>query len=307
MRISALALLKMAMHAKSGGNIEVMGVMQGKVIGDTFIVIDAFALPVEGTETRVNAQAEAYEYMVDFLETSKLAGRHENIVGWYHSHPGYGCWLSGIDVTTQMTNQRYQEPFLAVVVDPHRTLAAGKVELGAFRTFPEDYSPPDEGPSQYQSIPLDKIEDFGVHAKSYYPLDVSYFKSGTDAALLDAVWGKYWAATLSSSPLLATRELVTGQINDVARKLELATVGGGARLGPRFVLPVDKKKEDSNLEQAAVDGGGVATELIKGLATQVVKELLFNRHACCGGGKGGGGVGGVGAPASAGGGEPMEY
>ena len=30
--------------------------MQGKVQGDTFIVIDSFALPVEGTETRVNAQ-----------------------------------------------------------------------------------------------------------------------------------------------------------------------------------------------------------------------------------------------------------
>lgn len=60
------------MHAKSGGNLEVMGVMQGKVLGDTFIVIDAFALPVEGTETRVNAQAEAYEYMVDFLETNKV-------------------------------------------------------------------------------------------------------------------------------------------------------------------------------------------------------------------------------------------
>lgn len=71
-KVSALALLKMAMHAKSGGNIEVMGVMQGKVVGDTFIVIDAFALPVEGTETRVNAQAEAYEYMVDFLETCKV-------------------------------------------------------------------------------------------------------------------------------------------------------------------------------------------------------------------------------------------
>jgi hypothetical protein len=61
----------------------------------------------------------------------------ENIVGWYHSHPGYGCWLSGIDVTTQMTNQKYQEPFLAIVVDPHRTVAAGKVEIGAFRTYPE--------------------------------------------------------------------------------------------------------------------------------------------------------------------------
>lgn len=59
------------------------------------------------------------------------------MVGWYHSHPGYGCWLSGIDVSTQSIQQQYQEPFLAIVVDPHRTIAAGKVEIGAFRTYPE--------------------------------------------------------------------------------------------------------------------------------------------------------------------------
>ena len=35
-----------------------------------------------------------------------------------------------------MTNQQYQEPFLAIVIDPHRTMAAGKVEIGAFRTYP---------------------------------------------------------------------------------------------------------------------------------------------------------------------------
>lgn len=35
-------------------------------------MIDAFALPVEGTETRVNAGAEAYEYMVDFLATNQV-------------------------------------------------------------------------------------------------------------------------------------------------------------------------------------------------------------------------------------------
>jgi COP9 signalosome complex subunit 5 len=72
-RVSALALLKMAMHAKSGGNLEIMGMLYGSVKDDTFIVIDAFALPVEGTETRVNAQAEAYEYMVDFAETNKVS------------------------------------------------------------------------------------------------------------------------------------------------------------------------------------------------------------------------------------------
>jgi COP9 signalosome complex subunit 5 len=34
-RISALALLKMAMHAKSGGNLEIMGMLYGTVHGDT--------------------------------------------------------------------------------------------------------------------------------------------------------------------------------------------------------------------------------------------------------------------------------
>lgn len=34
-----------------------------------------------------------------------------------------------------MMNQQYQEPWLAVVVDPMRTMAAGKVEIGAFRYY----------------------------------------------------------------------------------------------------------------------------------------------------------------------------
>ena len=54
--------------------------LQGKIIGDTFVVIDVFALPVEGTETRVNAQAEAYEYMVDFADSTKVSSL------WRH-HP----------------------------------------------------------------------------------------------------------------------------------------------------------------------------------------------------------------------------
>lgn len=66
----------MAMHAKSGGNLEIMGMLYGKIQDDAFIVVDAFALPVEGTETRVNAQAEAYEFMVDFNESTKVRSGH---------------------------------------------------------------------------------------------------------------------------------------------------------------------------------------------------------------------------------------
>uniref|UniRef100_A0A914S7E2 COP9 signalosome complex subunit 5 n=1 Tax=Parascaris equorum TaxID=6256 RepID=A0A914S7E2_PAREQ len=78
--------------------------------------MDSFALPVEGTETRVNAQAQAYEYMSTYTESCESIGRMDKVVGWYHSHPGYGCWLSGIDVSTQALNQQFQEPFVAIVV-----------------------------------------------------------------------------------------------------------------------------------------------------------------------------------------------
>jgi hypothetical protein len=79
----------------------------------------------------------------------------------------------------------------------------------------QGYTPPDAPASEYQTIPLNKIEDFGVHCKQYYPLDVSYYKSSVDAHMLEVLWNKYWVNTLSASPLLATRDLVAGQITDI--------------------------------------------------------------------------------------------
>lgn len=31
--------------------------------------------------------------------------RPEVVVGWYHSHPGFGCWLSGVDINTQQVSE----------------------------------------------------------------------------------------------------------------------------------------------------------------------------------------------------------
>jgi len=273
-RISAIALIKMVMHARSGGTLEIMGLMQGKIVGNEMIVMDAFALPVEGTETRVNAQAEGYEYMVEYNEKSKQVGRMENVIGWYHSHPGYGCWLSGIDVSTQMLNQKYQEPFVAVVIDPNRTMSAGKVEIGAFRTFPEDYVP-DDKPSEYQTIPLNKIEDFGIHCKRYYSLEISYFKSELDTNLLASLWNKYWINTLSSSSLLTNREYNTQQISDLAEKIEQDDLINRDR---RFDDYPDEPSQNDSLQKIAQDSSKIAIEVTHGLLTQVLKDIIFNKH-----------------------------
>lgn len=54
--------------------------------------------------------------------------RLENVVGWYHSHPGYGCWLSGIDCSTQMLNQQYQ-----VVASPYANVLGHAQNDSAFQ------------------------------------------------------------------------------------------------------------------------------------------------------------------------------
>ena len=52
--------------------------MLGKVEADTMIIHDSFALPVEGTETRVNASMQAYEYMSKYMSGNNLRFFQQN-------------------------------------------------------------------------------------------------------------------------------------------------------------------------------------------------------------------------------------
>ena len=54
--------------------------------------------------------------------------RPEMVVGWYHSHPGFGCWLSGVDINTQQSFEALSERAVAVVVDPIQSVK-GKVRI----------------------------------------------------------------------------------------------------------------------------------------------------------------------------------
>jgi COP9 signalosome complex subunit 5 len=116
--------------------------------------------------------------------------------------------------------QQYHDPFVAVVIDPIRTMSNGRVEIGAFRTYPTDHKAQAWSSSGGdQIIPQDKAADFGAHAERYYGLDVSYYKSTMDTLLLSDIWNKYWVTTLSANPLLENREYGTQQIKDLAVKI----------------------------------------------------------------------------------------
>lgn len=69
------------------------------------------------------------------------------------------------------------------MLDPIRTHISGKVDIGAFRTCPEDKHPGWDDDDQI--IPEEKVKDFGLQYKQYYKLDVSYYMSDKDNELID--------------------------------------------------------------------------------------------------------------------------
>jgi len=126
------ALGKMVNDACAGKAYEVMGLVFGYIISHGFMVTDSVCLPVEGTETRVNAGDDAQLFAIEY--TSRVE-RNEKVIGWYHSHPGYRPWLSGIDVRTQEEQQLINDPMIAIVIDPLTTVESGEVDIGAFRVY----------------------------------------------------------------------------------------------------------------------------------------------------------------------------
>ena len=68
--------------------------------------------------TAISVETVDPEYQAQMLEMLKLVGIQENVVGWYHSHPGFGCWLSIVDITTQGAFERLNHRAVAIVIDP---------------------------------------------------------------------------------------------------------------------------------------------------------------------------------------------
>lgn len=57
-------------------------------------------MPQSGTSVSVESVDPVYQQ--DMLDMLKQTQRTEVVVGWYHSHPSFGCWLSSVDINTQV-------------------------------------------------------------------------------------------------------------------------------------------------------------------------------------------------------------
>jgi len=131
-----------------------MGLLVGKPDGDTLIIMDCVELPVEGSETRVVADDEKVLGFMTRMQERIESLRKDRFIGWYHSHPfevgvHSNCFLSGIDVNTQLMWQMQFGKWVGIVVDPLRCLAKQRVELGCFMAHLPEYDPPKKSRSRW--------------------------------------------------------------------------------------------------------------------------------------------------------------
>jgi 26S proteasome regulatory subunit N11 len=198
--ISSLALLKMLKHGRAGVPMEVMGLMLGEFVDDyTVRVVDVFAMPQSGTGVSVEAVDPVFQ--TKMLDMLKQTGRNEMVVGWYHSHPGFGCWLSGVDINTQQSFEQLNQRAVAVVIDPIQSVK-GKVVIDAFRLISPQTLMLGQEPRQTTSN-LGHLNKPSIQAlihglnRHYYSIAINYRKNELEEKMLLNLNRKKWSDGLT--------------------------------------------------------------------------------------------------------------
>merc|ERR1719261_1628802 len=198
--ISPIALIKMLKHGRAGAPLEVMGLMLGELVDDyTIKVVDVFAMPQSGTGVSVEAVDPVFQQkMVDMLSQTN---RKETVVGWYHSHPGFGPWLSSVDVNTQQSFEQLNVRAVAVVVDPVQSVK-GKVVIDAFRIINPQTRLLQIEPRQTTSV-LGHLVKPSIQAlihglnRHYYSIAINYRKNELEQRMLMNLNKKSWVDGLT--------------------------------------------------------------------------------------------------------------
>lgn len=103
-------------HAFESRSLEVGGFLLGfsGLLGESPVawIIKSVRGDCRSSSAHVVIETSTFDKILDEIETGELS-----IVGWYHTHPGWGIFLSGTDRNTIF--QHFKDPqSIALVLDP---------------------------------------------------------------------------------------------------------------------------------------------------------------------------------------------
>jgi 26S proteasome regulatory subunit N11 len=280
--ISSLALLKMLRHGRAGVPMEVMGLMLGEFVDDfTVRVVDVFAMPQSGTGVSVEAVDPVFQTkMMEMLRQTgrpesvvgwyhSQTGRPESVVGWYHSHPGFGCWLSSVDINTQQSFEQLTPRSVAVVIDPIQSVK-GKVVIDAFRSISPQTLIMGQEPRQSTSN-LGHLNKPSIQAlihglnRHYYSIGINYRKTALEENMLMNLHKQPWTEALQMEDFRVAGahnkdrlQRLVGLAEGYEKRVKEETELTKEQLKTRYVGKLDPKKHLEDVGQQLIEDNIVA-------------------------------------------------
>jgi proteasome lid subunit RPN8/RPN11 len=123
--LNRAAYIRVSVHSCSSDTVEVGGVLVGEwcvdeETGDQFVLVK-HALPARHTHQGSVYLTFTQDSLVDLHDQIEKRFEDERIVGWYHTHPRMGIFLSHYD--TWLHKNFFPEPWqVALVVEPYSSL-----------------------------------------------------------------------------------------------------------------------------------------------------------------------------------------
>jgi len=273
--------------------MEVMGLMLGEFVDDyTVRVVDVFAMPQSGTGVSVEAVDPVFQTkMMDML---RQTGRPETVVGWYHSHPGFGCWLSSVDINTQQSFEQLTPRAVAVVVDPIQSVK-GKVVIDAFRLINPQTLMMGHEPRQTTSN-LGHLNKPSIQAlihglnRHYYSIGINYRKTGLEENMLMNLHKHVWTEALQMDDFRTEGDRnkdrlkkLVGLAEGYEKRVKEETELSKDQLKTRYVGKVDPKKRtfcmeysrvETHLTNSLIDLEDVGQQLIEDNIVSVSRQMI---------------------------------
>lgn len=262
----------------SGVPMEVMGLMLGEFVDEyTIQVVDVFAMPQSGTT--VSVESVDHVFQTRMMEMLKQTGRPEIVVGWYHSHPGFGCWLSSVDINTQQSFESLDPRSVAVVIDPIQSVK-GKVVIDAFRLIQPQTVVAGQEPRQTTSN-IGHINKPSIQAlihglnRHYYSIAVNYRKTELEQSMLMNLHKRNWTEGLTLRDFKSHKEANEKSIKAMLTLSEAynKSVQEESTLTPEQLKTrhVGKQDPKRHLEEAVEEAMG--NQVVQNLATMLLAEL----------------------------------
>lgn len=132
---------EMTKYSKDTIPREAIGLLGGKELRVDELMISRIVFVTEGDEVSVSFSDDDFSAFEEILEKDCFC------LGWWHSHPGYGLFLSQTDIQTHIFSFQLHNPLsVALVVEPTKIDVNGRAlfqfyqvvrELGKDPTYQE--------------------------------------------------------------------------------------------------------------------------------------------------------------------------